>query len=110
NTARTLYVETAPGVYTLPMIVRQGLQAASSIGTAAQIANSLPSYVATQVVPSEPYFLPQLQRKAGSGSFALNLTPDWVLGLSFAREHQTGTRPIGAILNPSPSASASSQP
>src|SRR5437867_5693132 len=37
NTARTLYTQTSPGVYTLPLIVRNNLQAASSTGTAAQI-------------------------------------------------------------------------
>ena len=110
NTARTLYVDSAPGVYTLPLIVRQGLQMASSTGTAAQINNTLPSYVATQVVPIEPFFTPQLRRHAGSGLFTYNLRPDWSLSLFFRREHETGTRPIGAILNSSPSASASSQP
>ena len=33
NTARTPYTETQPGVYTLPLIIRQSLQTASSTGT-----------------------------------------------------------------------------
>ena len=45
NTARTLFAETSPGVYTVPSIVRNSLQAASSTGTAAQISNRLPSLV-----------------------------------------------------------------
>ncbi len=110
NTARTLFIETQPGVYTIPLIIRQGLAAASSTGTAAQVNNSLPSYVATQVIPSEQFIVPKLQRRTGSGLFNYNLTPDWILNVSFAREHEKGTRPIGAILNSSPSAAASAQP
>jgi len=110
NTARTLYTQTQPGVYTVPLIIRQGLQAASSTGTAAQISNNLPSFVATQVGPSEQFIVPQIQRRAGTGLFSYDVTPDWNLAFSFRREHEKGTRPIGAILNPSPSAAASSQP
>ncbi len=109
NTTRTFYSETAPGVYTMPLIVRQGLQAASSTGTAAQINNALPSYVATQL-SSAPFFTPSLERRGGSGLLTYNMTPDWSVSLSFARESQVGTRPIGSILNSSPTASASSQP
>src|SRR5207237_10053032 len=88
NTARTIYTQTAPGVYTIPLIVRQGLQTASSTGTAAQISNNLPSFVAPQVVPGEPFFIPQLQRRAGTGLFTYNLTPDWNVGVVFRREHE----------------------
>src|SRR5262245_9762720 len=110
NTARTLYSESQPGVFTLPTSVRQSLQVASSTGTAAQINNTLPSFVATQVAASQQFFVPQIDRKAFSGLFNYNLTPEWNLLFSFGREHQQGTRPIGAILNSSPSASGSSQP
>jgi MtrB/PioB family decaheme-associated outer membrane protein len=110
NTARTFYTETQPGVFTIPLIIRQGLQTASSTGTAAQINNALPSFMATQVIPGTPFFLPQIQRKAGTGLFSYNFTPDWNVALSFRREHEKGTRPIGSILNSSPSAAASSSP
>ncbi len=110
NTARTLYTETQPGVYTLPLSFRQALAAASSAGTAAQINNGLPSFIATQVAPNEQFIVPQIQRRSGMGLFTYNLSPDWTADFSFAREHESGTRPIGAILNNSPSASASSQP
>src|SRR5262249_50886245 len=53
NTARTLYVRTQPGVYTLPLNIRQAFQTASSSGTAAQINNSLPNFVATQLAANE---------------------------------------------------------
>ncbi len=110
NTARTIYTQTAPGVYTIPNIIRLGLQTASSTGTTAQIANTLPSFIATQAVPSSQFFIPELQRRAGTGLFSYNVTPDWNLSFVYARERQTGTRPIGAILYTSPSASASTQP
>ena len=110
DTARSLYTETQPGVFTIPLIIRQGLQAASSTGTAAQINSSLPSFIATQVIQGTPFFLPQIQRKAGTGLFSYNFTPDWNMAFSFRREHEKGTRPIGSILNSSPSASASSSP
>ncbi len=110
NTSRSLYSETAPGVYTLPLSIRQAFQAAASTGTAAQINNSLPSFVAGQLAANQRSFIPQLQRRAGMGAFSSNLTPNWNLALSFRREYQKGTRPIGAILNTSPSASGSSQP
>jgi len=110
NTARTLYTETQPGVYTIPLIVRDGLRIASSTGTAAQINNSLPSYYATQVVPSQQFIVPQIQRKAGAGLFDYDVSPEWNFRASFAREHEKGTRPIGAILNTSPTAGGSSQP
>ncbi len=110
NTARSYYTESSPGVLTMPLVVRQALQTASSTGTTAQINNSLPSYIATQVIPGMPFFTPQLQRRNISGLFTVNATPDWTWNFLFSREHQTGSRPIGAIFNSSPSASGSSQP
>jgi hypothetical protein len=110
NTARTPYVQTSPGVWTMPLALRQALQNASSTGTVVQINNSLPSYIATQLVPYEQFIVPQLQRRAGTGLIRLYLKPDWTLSASFWREHESGTRPIGAIFNSSPSAAGSSEP
>jgi hypothetical protein len=110
NTVRTSYIETQPGVYTLPLTLRQSLQTASSTGTTAQINSSLPSFIATQVEPYQQPFVPQILRRTGIGLFSYNFTPDWNLGISFAREHQKGTRPIGAFLYSTPSAGASTQP
>jgi len=110
NTARTLYSETSPGVYTIPLSIRQSLQAASSTGTATQINNSLPNFIAGTIVPGEQSFVPEIRRRAFTGLFDYYLKPDWTVAASYTREHQKGTRPIGAILNSSPSASGSSQP
>src|SRR5262249_20378818 len=110
NTSRFLYTETSPGVFTMPMAIRQALTAASSTGTAAQINNTLPSFIATQLVPGEQFIVPQIQRKTGTGLFNYNFTPDWSMGALFSREHQKGSRPIGAFMYNSPSASGSTQP
>ncbi len=110
NTARTLYAQTQPGVFTIPLAIRQSLQAASSTGTATQINNNLPSFVATQVATNGSFIVPQLQRRAGMGIFSYDPTPAWTVGFSFRREHEEGTRPIGTILNSSPSAAGSSLP
>lgn len=110
NTARTPYVQTSPGVWTMPLALRQALQTASSTGTAAQINSSLPSYIATQLVPYEQFIVPELQRRAGTGLVSVYLTPDWTLNATYWREHESGTRPIGAIFNSSPSAPGSGQP
>src|SRR5690242_12691683 len=110
NTTRTLFTQPSPGVLTLPAIVRANLQAASSTGTAAQISNNLPSLVATQLIPGENLFVPQIVRKAGSGLFSYTFSPNWNAWFTFWRENEVGSRPIGFILNSSPSASASSSP
>jgi MtrB/PioB family decaheme-associated outer membrane protein len=110
NTARTLFTESSPGVYTLPLIVKNGLKVASSTGTAAQIANTLPSYIATQLVPNEAPFLPALTRKAATGLASVDVTSNWNLAFQYSWEKQFGTRPIGLIFNSGPSASASSSP
>jgi MtrB/PioB family decaheme-associated outer membrane protein len=123
NTARTLYTQTSPGVFTLPLALRTSLQAQSSTGTAAAINRALPNFMATQVlcgiaIPpatqppacSEPFITPSILRKAGTVTISYYVTPDWNISGLFSRENEVGSRPIGLILNSSPSASGSSQP
>lgn len=106
NTTRTPYVLSSRGVWTLAPLLRNTLTTASSVGTAAQININLPPVVATQVVPGESFIVPSIVRKNGAGFFSYNLTPDFVISFLFGRENQVGTRPIGLLFNPSPSASA----
>lgn len=110
NTARTLLSETSPGVYTISPAIRNSLRIASSTGTAAQIANSLPSFIATQIVPGLQPLVPSITRSAGTGSAAFDVTPDLNLSFLFSREKVFGKRPIGLLMNSSPSASASGSP
>lgn len=98
NTTRTLYTQTGRGVLTIPLLTRNSLQALGS-------SNLLPSTIQTQLVPSMNFFVPGIERRAGTGLFTWAITPDWDVKASFSREHQSGSRPLGLILNSSPSAS-----
>lgn len=100
DTARTLYTETAPGVWSYPTLIRSSLQAAT--------AATLPNIINTQVVPPSNFITPSIIRKGGTALMSYNLTPAWNLNASYFRESVRGTRPIGYIMNSSPSASATS--
>jgi MtrB/PioB family decaheme-associated outer membrane protein len=104
NTTRTLYTQTGRGKLTIPLLTRTTLQnlAASSDPT---IPPTIPSTIQTQLVPSMTFFVPSIERRAGSLLFAYDISPDWDLLASYSREHESGTRPIGLIFNSSPSAS-----
>jgi MtrB/PioB family decaheme-associated outer membrane protein len=113
NTARSLYVQTSPGVFTILPATKQVLQDRSSIVcatapcTAARLNVSLPGFIASQIVPGENFITPAIQRKAATGLLSWNITAHWNATFLFSREHESGTRPIGLILNSSPSAGAS---
>jgi MtrB/PioB family decaheme-associated outer membrane protein len=100
NTTRTLYTETAPGVWSYPALIRQSLQATAS--------GDLPSVVNTQVVPQSNFITPSIIRKGGTAAVAYNMNPDWRVYGSYFRESERGLRPIGYVMNSSPSASATS--
>jgi hypothetical protein len=102
NTTRTLFSQITPGVWSYPALIRQQLQAAVPAGT------SLPSIINTQVVPQSGFITPQIYRKGGTLSAGYNLTPHWNVNGLFFRESQKGTRPIGLIMNSSPSATTTS--
>ncbi len=100
NTTRTLYSQTARGVFTIPDLTRNALQA-----LAANDPTALPSTIQSQVVPGMGFINPRIERRAGTALFEYEINPDWDLLSSYSREHETGTRPIGLIFNTSPSAS-----
>ena len=117
NTARTLYTRTASGVWSYPAAIRAELQAAASTdlpsliaGTGAFAAGgaSCLAPVNCGVVTNANFITPSIIRKAGTLSFSYDLNDRWNLNAMFWREHQTGLRPIGLIMNSSPSASATS--
>jgi len=99
NTARTLYTQTGNGILTIPLLTRSTLQ-----NLAATAATTLPSTIQTQLVPSMNFVTPSIERRAGTLMFAYDFTPNSDMMVSFSREHETGTRPIGLIFNSSPSA------
>ena len=107
DTVRTLFTRTAPGVWSFPAQIRSALQAAT--------AANLPSLVAGTganagigVVTNANFLTPSLIRKAGTVLLSYDVTPSLNITGSFWRESQNGLRPLGLILNSSPSASATS--
>ena len=101
DTTRTLFAQTSAGVYRFPALIRQTLQAAAP-------ANTIPNIVNTQVVPQSNFFTPAIYRKAGTISAGYNFNSHWTANGMFFRESQKGARPIGLIMNSSPSATTSS--
>ncbi len=103
DTARTLFTQTSPGVYTFPMAIRTSLAAIPSV------SSSLPLYASAVngIIPSFSFITPSLTRKSGTGTANYNATENWDLNFLFSRENQVGSRPIGYIMNSSPSASSS---
>jgi Putative outer membrane beta-barrel porin, MtrB/PioB len=100
NTTRTLFTQTSPGTYVYPALIRQTLQATSS--------TNLPSVINTQLVPQYTFLTPQIIRRGGTASVSYDMTPHWNFNAMYFRESQRGDRPIGLIMNSSPSASATS--
>jgi len=68
---------------------------------------TLPSTIQTQIVPAMNFYTPEIERRAGTLSFLYDFTADWDILGSYAREHASGRRPIGLIMNQSPSAALS---
>ncbi len=60
------------------------------------------------MVPQFNFITPAIIRKAGTASLSYNPTAAWNLNALFWRENERGTRPIGLIMNSSPSATATS--
>jgi len=109
NTTRTAFTELTPGAsancggascvqWTFPSLIRQSLQATS--------AGTLPSTVSTQVVPQENFITPMMIRRGGTLYSNYDVTPRWQVYGLFFRESERGSRPLGLIMNSSPSASA----
>jgi MtrB/PioB family decaheme-associated outer membrane protein len=123
NTTRTIFTETRPGVFTVPLALKTALQTQSSNGTASAISAALPGYLITQVLcgPAVPpstqpsacdqqFITPAIRRKAGTLTVNYNFTPDLSISGMYSRENQVGHRPIALIFNSSPLSNASTQP
>ncbi len=100
NTTETNFTQSSPGNYVFPALIRQQLQAATGA--------NLPSLVSTQVVPGLSLITPSILRRAGTITFGYNINSHWSVNALYMRESQKGARPIGTIMNSSPSASATS--
>ncbi len=109
NTARMLFTTAGNGVYQLSPAIRGQLFAAGNVSPALSNSTSNPAVASPQaavlnpsvfaannaLLPSATWVTPSVIRKAGTGTFTLNFTPDWDLGFQFSRERETGTRPLG---------------
>lgn len=104
DTTRSLFSETGPGVFTFPQLVRQALQTAATlpIGNAGNVQAVLNS----QVIPDLNFLTPSIIRRDGTASFVYRMNSHWAMNALFFRESQRGMRPIGLVMNSSPSASA----
>jgi MtrB/PioB family decaheme-associated outer membrane protein len=107
NTTRTLFVQTSPGVWSFPAAIRSTLQASDSTNLPSLIAGT-GANAQQGIVTNFNFITPSLIRKAGTISADYDLTPNLNLNGMYWRESQNGTRPIGLIMNSSPSASATS--
>jgi MtrB/PioB family decaheme-associated outer membrane protein len=114
NTARTLFTQTSQGVWSFPAPIRAQLQASTPAnlpslmaGTGANAAGGANCASPTNcgVVTNANFITPSIIRRAGTIGFSYDLNAKWNVGASFWREHETGMRPIGLIMNSSPSAS-----
>ncbi|HLJ22652.1 MAG TPA: MtrB/PioB family outer membrane beta-barrel protein [Candidatus Acidoferrales bacterium] len=107
STARTLFTQSAPGVWSFPAAIRAQLQASSAANLPSLIAGT-GANAAIGVVNDFNFITPSILRRAGTASFSYNVTAKWNVFASFMRESERGARPIGLIMNSSPSASATS--
>jgi len=107
NTTRTLFVQSSPGVWSFPAAIRSTLQASPSTNLPSLIAGT-GTNAQQGVVTNFNFITPSITRKAGTISASYDLTPHLNLNGMYWRESQNGYRPIGLIMNSSPSASATS--
>jgi MtrB/PioB family decaheme-associated outer membrane protein len=107
NTTRTLFVQTSPGVWSFPAAIRSTLQASPSTNLPSLIAGT-GANAQQGLVTNFNFITPSITRKAGTISGSYDLTSNLNLNGMYWRESQNGTRPIGLIMNSSPSASATS--
>lgn len=107
NTARTLFTQTSPGVWSFPAQIRSALQASTAANLPSLIAGT-GANAGVGAVTNFNFITPSIIRKAGTALVSYDLTPKWNLNARFWRESQKGNRPIGLIMNSSPSASATS--
>ena len=107
NTTRTLLVQTSAGVWSFPTSIRTTLQASPSANLPSLIAGT-GANAQQGVVTDFNFITPSITRKAGTVSASYDLTPNLNLNGMYWRESQKGYRPIGLIMNSSPSASATS--
>ena len=91
NTAKSFFVETSPGVFTVPGAVRSFLQ--SNPPTATNVAS-------LQAVLDSAHLLDMsLRSDKGAGTFTFTPASDWTVQLGYSKEKKKGYRPFGTTIN-----------
>jgi len=107
DTARTLFTQATPGQWVFPAAIRQAIQTYQAT-VPAPAGTSLPMLINTQVTTQTNFITPAILRKGGTALLSYNVNANWSWNASYFRESERGTRPIGLIMNSSPSAAATS--
>jgi MtrB/PioB family decaheme-associated outer membrane protein len=107
NTTRALYTQTSPGVWSFPAGIRAELQGAAPADLPSLMAGT-GNFAGQGVVTNFNFITPSIIRKAGTILASYDLSQKWNFSASYWRESQKGLRPIGLIMNSSPSASVTS--
>jgi MtrB/PioB family decaheme-associated outer membrane protein len=85
NTARSFFIESGRGVYTVPAAMRARL-----VTTPGEI---------TSFLEGAGPIHPRLRRNLGGGGLTLTPTAAWTLLFQYANEKQSGARPFGTTTN-----------
>ena len=85
TTARSFFLESSPGVFTVPTPLRSVLQSA-------------PGDLQAVLESARPLDM-SLRRDTAAGTFTYTPNTDWVLQLRYSKEKQTGHRPFGTTTN-----------
>jgi MtrB/PioB family decaheme-associated outer membrane protein len=110
NTTRTLFTQTSPGVWSFPAPIRSQLQAQNAADSTLlpSLMAGTGNFVGQGVVTNFNFITPAISRKAGTALVSYDRSAKWNLSASYFRESEKGIRPIGLIMNSSPSASTTS--
>ncbi|MBI4519467.1 MAG: MtrB/PioB family decaheme-associated outer membrane protein [Gemmatimonadetes bacterium] len=101
NTGRTLYTETAPGVFRLPDDVQAQLRTISTTDTDPTRSGVQPDLAKLQALVdglARPLGLSSL-REQFAASFRYSPAPRWDLRVRYSQENQRGRRPVGATFS-----------
>jgi len=104
NTGRSIYTQTAPGIFRLPDDVQARFRVISTTDTDPTTPGVQPNLAQLQALVdglARPVPL-SLRRQRGAATLRYNPTPRWDLRLRYSEENQRGTRPFGATFSFSP--------
>ncbi|MDP3775220.1 MAG: MtrB/PioB family decaheme-associated outer membrane protein [Gemmatimonadales bacterium] len=105
NTGRSIYTQTAPGVFRLPDDVQERLRTISTTDIDPTLAGRQIDTVRLGALVNglaRPVAL-SLRRERAAATFRYNPVPKWDMKLRYSEENQVGTRPFGATFSFNPS-------